>query len=74
MYLTEAFQLTLTYDHLPGYFINAPYVPLTVPQRIRHKEPHAAAEHERLEDQANISTGNYDLTGYCQKAPPKVSH
>ena len=32
----------------------------TVPQRIRHKDPHAAAEHERLEECATQSAVNHD--------------
>ena len=41
----------------------------TVPQRIRHKDPYAAAEHERLEEQATQSAANHDRTGCRRKAP-----
>ena len=41
----------------------------TVPQRIRHNDPHAAAEHERLEDRATQSAANHDCTGSRKKAP-----
>ena len=41
----------------------------TVPQRVRHNDPHAAAEHERLEDRAAQSGANHDHTGSCKKAP-----
>ena len=41
----------------------------TVPQRIRHKDPHAAAEHERLEDCATQSAANHDRTATHKKAP-----
>ena len=41
----------------------------TVPQRIRHKDPYAAAEHERLEECATQSAANHDRTGCCRKAP-----
>ena len=41
----------------------------TVPQRIRHKDPYAAAECERLEERATQSTANHDRTGCCRKAP-----
>ena len=39
----------------------------TVPERIRHKGPHAAAEHERLEECATQSAANHDHTG-CYSA------
>ena len=41
----------------------------TVPQRIRHKDPYAAAEHERLEEHATQSAANHDHTGCRRKAP-----
>ena len=41
----------------------------TVPQRIRHKDPYAAAEHERLEERATQSAANHDRTGCRRKAP-----
>ena len=41
----------------------------TVPQRIRHKDPYAAAEHERLEERATQSAVNHDCTGCHRKAP-----
>ena len=41
----------------------------TVPQRIRHKDPYAAAERERLEECATQSAANHDHTGCCRKAP-----
>ena len=41
----------------------------TVPQRIRHKDPYAAVEHERLEECATQSAANHDCTGCCRKAP-----
>ena len=41
----------------------------TVPQRIRHKDPYAAAEHERLEGRATQSAANHDCTGCHRKAP-----
>ena len=41
----------------------------TVPPRIRHKDPYAAAEHERLEERATQSAANHDCIGCCRKAP-----
>ena len=41
----------------------------TVPQRIRHTDPYAAAEHERLEEHAIQSSVNHDHTGCHRKAP-----
>ena len=41
----------------------------TVPQRIRHKDPHAAAEHKKLEERATQSAVNHDRTGCRRKAP-----
>ena len=41
----------------------------TVPQRIRHKGPYAAAECERLEEHATQSAANHDHTGCCSKVP-----
>ena len=41
----------------------------TVPQRIRHKDSYAAAEHERLEECAIQSAANHDCTGCHRKAP-----
>ena len=39
----------------------------TVPHRIRHNDPHAAAEHERLDDRGTQSAANHDHTGTCKK-------
>ena len=36
---------------------------------IRHKDPYAAAEHERLEEHATQSAANHDHTGCRRKAP-----
>ena len=41
----------------------------TVPQRIRHKDPYAAAERERLEERATQSAADHDRTGCRRKAP-----
>ena len=41
----------------------------TVPQRIRHKDPYAAAERERLEERATQSAADHDRTGCHRKAP-----
>ena len=41
----------------------------TVPQRIRHKDPHAAAERERWEECATQCAANHDCTGCRKKAP-----
>ena len=41
----------------------------TVPQRIKHQDPHAEAKRERLEDRATQSAANHDRTGCCKKAP-----
>ena len=41
----------------------------TVPQRIRHNDPYAAAERERLEDRATQSAANHDRAGTRKKAP-----
>ena len=41
----------------------------TVPQRIRLKDPYAAAEHERLEECATQSAANHDHIG-CRKKTP----
>ena len=41
----------------------------TVPQRIRHKDPYAAAERERLEEHATQHAANHDRTGCRRKAP-----
>ena len=41
----------------------------TVPHRIRHKEPYAAAERERLEERTTQSAANHDCTGCSRKAP-----
>ena len=40
-----------------------------VPQRIRHKDPYAAAERERLEECATQSVANHDCTCCHRKAP-----
>ena len=41
----------------------------TMPQRIRHKDPHAAAGDERLEEHATQSAANHDDTGCHKKGP-----
>ena len=41
----------------------------TVPQRIRHKDPYAAAECERLKERATQSAADHDHTGCRRKAP-----
>ena len=41
----------------------------TVPQRIRHKDPYAAAESERLQECATQSAANHDRTGCRRKGP-----
>ena len=41
----------------------------TVPQKIRHKDPYAAAVRERLEERATQSAANHDRTGCRRKAP-----
>ena len=41
----------------------------TVPQRIRHKDPYAAAERDRLEECAIQSAADHDCTGCRRKAP-----
>ena len=41
----------------------------TVPQRIKHQDPHTAAERERLEDRATQSAAYHDRTGCRKKAP-----
>ena len=41
----------------------------TVPQRIRHKDPYAAAERERLEECATQIAANHDRAGCRKKAP-----
>ena len=41
----------------------------TVQRRIRHQNPHAAAECERLEEHATQRAANHDHTGCCKKAP-----
>ena len=40
-----------------------------VSQRIKLKDPHAAAECERLEECATQSVANHDCIGCCRKAP-----
>ena len=47
--------------------MNMFYVQLS--QMIKHKDPHVAAEHERLEEYATQSIANHDHTGCCKKAP-----
>ena len=41
----------------------------TVPQGIRPKDPHAAAECERLKEYTTQSAANHDRTGCHRKAP-----
>ena len=41
----------------------------TVPQRIRHKDPHTVAECEWLDECATQSAANHDHTGCHSKAP-----
>ena len=45
------------------------YLWTTVPQMIKHKDLHAAAECERLEECATQSAANYDCTSCYKKAP-----
>ena len=40
-----------------------------MPQRIKHQDPHAAAEYEMLGDCAAQSAANHDHTGCHKKAP-----
>ena len=40
-----------------------------MPQRIRHKNPHAATECESLEEHATQVVANHDCTVSCKKAP-----
>ena len=41
----------------------------TMPQRVKHKDPHVAAECKRLEECVTQSATNHDYTGCCRKAP-----
>ena len=41
----------------------------TLPQRIKHKDPHTAAECERLEEHATHSPADHDCRGCHRKAP-----
>ena len=53
----------------PGEILYQHVLCPTVPQRIKHQDPHAAAEGERLEDHAAQSAANHDHTGCHKKAP-----
>ena len=52
----------------PGEILYQCALRTTVPQRIKHQDPHAAAERERLEDRAAQSAANHDHTGCRKKA------
>ena len=66
-----AYRSTPVDSHLrsPGEMLYQHTLRTTVPQRIRHNDPHAAAERERLEDRATQSAANHDHTGSRKKAP-----
>ena len=66
-----AYRSTLVDSHLrsPAEMLYQHALRTTVPQRIRHKDPHAAAESERLEESSTQSAANHDHTGYRRKAP-----
>ena len=40
----------------------------TLSQRIKHKDPYVAGEHERLEEYETQSAANHDYTGCGKKA------
>ena len=66
-----AYRSTPVDSHLrsPGEMLYQRALCTTVPQRIKHQDPHAAAERERLEDRAAQSAANHDRTGCHKKAP-----
>ena len=66
-----AYRSTPVDSHLrsPGEMLYQCALCTTIPQRIKHQDPHAAAKHERLEDNAAQSAANHDCTGCCKKAP-----
>ena len=66
-----AYRSTPVDSHLrsPGEMLYQRALRTTVPQRIKHQDPHAAAECERLEDRAAQSAANHDRTGCRKKAP-----
>ena len=66
-----AYRRTPVDSHLrsPGEILYQHVLCKTVPQRIKHQDPHAAAKCERLEDHAAQSAANHDYTGCCKKAP-----
>ena len=66
-----AYRSTPVDSHLrsPGEILYQCALRTTVPQRIKHQDPHAAAECERLEDCATQSAANHDRTGCHKKAP-----
>ena len=66
-----AYRSTPFDSHLrsPGEMLYQRTLRTTVPQRIRHNDPYAAAERERLEDRATQSAANHDHTGTRKKAP-----
>ena len=71
-YLTLlAYRSTPVDSHLrsPAEMLYQCAVCTTVPQRIRHKDPYAAAERERLEECATQSAANHDHIGCHRKAP-----
>ena len=71
-YLTLlAYRSTPVDSHLrsPGEMLYQCALCTTVSQRIKHQDPHAEAEHERLEDHAAQSAANHDHTG-CHKKDP----
>ena len=72
LYLTLlAYRSTPVDSHLrsPAKMLYQHALHTTVPQRIRHKDPYAAAECERLEEHATQSAANHDHTGCRRKAP-----
>ena len=66
-----AYRSTPVDSHLrsPGEILYQLVLHTTVPQRIKHQDPHAAAECERLEDCAAQSAANHDHTVWCKKTP-----
>ena len=72
LYLTLlAYRSTPVDSHLwsPAEMLYQCALCTTVSQRIRHKDPYAAAERERLEECATQSATNHDCTGCHRKAP-----
>ena len=66
-----AYRSTPVDSHLrsPGEILYQCVLHTTVPQRIKHQDPHASAECEWLEDRAAQSAANHDHTGCSKKAP-----